>query len=112
MRVSRDFVFDAAHRLENYGGKCEELHGHTWKLRVTVEAPVGEDGLAFDFAEIEKETGRLVLSDLDHSYLNDRIRPPSAENVAVWIWERLSRLPLVEIRVWETRDCSVTYDGK
>lgn len=112
MRVSREFRFEAAHRLENYGGKCEALHGHTWRIRVTVEGPVGDDGLAFDFVRLEQEVRERVLSVVDHVYLNDHIRPPSAENVALWAWDRLSHLPLVEIRVWETPECAVTYDGR
>ena len=111
MRVSRDFRFEAAHRLENYGGRCEELHGHSWKIRVTVEAPVGDDGIAFDFVELDTAVRRDVLSRLDHAYLNDVVRPASAEGVALWIWEKLSPLPLAEIGVWETPDCMVTYDG-
>ena len=111
MRVSREFRFEAAHRLENYGGRCEALHGHTWRLQVTVEAPVGDDGLAFDFVELEREVNEHVISRLDHAYLNDHIRPPSAEKVALWVWDRLSHLPLAEIRVWETPECVVAYDG-
>ncbi|MFH1276918.1 MAG: 6-carboxytetrahydropterin synthase QueD [Candidatus Eisenbacteria bacterium] len=112
MRVSRDFRFEAAHRLENYGGKCEALHGHSWRLRVTVDAPVGENGLAFDFVELERIVREKVLALLDHSYLNDHLSPPSAERVALWVWDRLADLPLAEIRVWETPECVVTYDGK
>ena len=112
MRVSREFRFEAAHRLEDYDGKCEEMHGHSWKIRVTVSAPVGENGLAFDFVELEREVREKVVDHLDHSYLNDMVRPPSAENVAVWAWDRLSHLPLHEVKVWETPECAVVYDGR
>ncbi len=112
MLVSRDFCFEAAHRLENYDGKCETMHGHSWKLRVTVRGAVGADGLAFDFNKLEREVKEHVLSVLDHTYLNDHLSLPSAEGVAMWVWERLSHLPLAEIRVWETPDCVVTYDGR
>ncbi len=111
MRVSRDFRFEAAHRLEDYDGRCEALHGHSWKLRVTVSAPVGEDGLAYDFVKLADEVNEKVISVLDHSYLNELFRPPSAEKVAEWVWERLTHLPLAEIVIWETEDCMVTYDG-
>jgi len=112
MLVSREFRFEAAHRLEEYDGKCEEIHGHSWKVRVTVSAAVGENGLAFDFTALEREVEEKVLSELDHSYLNDKIRPPSAENVALWTWNRLSHLPLCEVKVWETPECAVVYDGR
>jgi 6-pyruvoyltetrahydropterin/6-carboxytetrahydropterin synthase len=112
VRVSREFRFEAAHRLEDSAGKCEALHGHTWCLRVTVEAPVGPDGIAFDFFRIEEEVRRHVLSRIDHTYLNDVCRPPSAENVARWAWDALAHLPLAEIRVGETPECFVAYDGR
>jgi 6-pyruvoyltetrahydropterin/6-carboxytetrahydropterin synthase len=111
VRISRDFGFEAAHRLVDVGGKCEALHGHSWRLRVSVEAPVGPNGIAFDFLELEREVQAHVLSRLDHSYLNDILPSPSAENVAIWAWNALAHLPLSEIQVWETPDCVVTYDG-
>jgi 6-pyruvoyltetrahydropterin/6-carboxytetrahydropterin synthase len=111
VRVSREFTFDAAHRLEHYKGKCEALHGHTYRLRVTLEAPVGPDGIAFDFYEMKRLAGERVLDALDHTYLNDILRQPTAENVAMWIWKRLEGLPLFEIRVWETPTSFVTVRG-
>lgn len=111
MLVSREFEFEAAHRLEDYQGECETLHGHTWKVRVTLSAPVGDDGLAYDFLRLERIVREKVIARLDHSYLNDIVRPPSAERVAVWTWEQLTDLPLREVRIWETKDCSVAYDG-
>jgi len=112
VRVSREFRFEAAHRLRDHGGGCEALHGHTWTLRVTVQAPVREDGLAFDFLLLEEEVRARVLARMDHSYLNDLLPSPSAENVARWAWKALAHLPLAEIRVWETPDSFVAYDGR
>ena len=112
MRVSREFRFEAAHRLEDHGGKCEALHGHTWRVRVTVDAPVGAGGIAFDFGDLDGEVRRHVLAHLDHTYLNERLPIPSAENLARWTWEKLAHLPLAEIRVWETPGSFVSYDGK
>lgn len=111
MLVTKEFTFDAAHNLINYHGSCEKLHGHTWKLHVTVRAPVGEDGLAFDFVELKKIVHSKVVSRLDHGYLNDLLKQSSAENLAVWIWENLKELPLYEIKVWETPTSLVTYYG-
>lgn len=111
MLVTKEFTFDAAHNLINYHGSCEKLHGHTWKLQVTVRAPVGEDGLAFDFVELKRVVHSKVISRLDHSYLNDLLKQSSAENLAVWIWEELKKLPLYEIKVWETPTSLVTYYG-
>ncbi len=111
MIVSRDFEFEAAHRLEEYGGDCEALHGHSWKLRVSLSAPVGSDGLAYDFVKLEDAVRAKVINVLDHTYLNDTVNPPSAERIAIWVWNQLPDLPLSEVRIWETKDCSVIYNG-
>jgi len=65
MLVTKEFSFNGAHKLIGYHGKCERLHGHTWKLHVTIEAPVGEDGLAFDFIELKKIVKEKALAQLD-----------------------------------------------
>ena len=111
MLVSREFEFDAAHKLINYKGKCENLHGHRWKVQVTLQAPMREDGIAFDFAELEKIVKEKVIKKLDHTYLNDLLPQPSTENIALWIWKRLRELPLYEVKVWESPTSWVTYRG-
>lgn len=116
MRVTREFTFDAAHNLPNYHGRCERLHGHTYRLVVTVEAPVDSaTGIAYDFSHLGDVVKETVLVPLDHTYLNETIPTSSAENVTLWIWGRLAeRLPvkLVEITLWETPTSSVTYRGE
>lgn len=103
MKVTKEFVFDAAHYLPNYEGKCERLHGHTWKLHVTVAAPVdARDGLAFDFVKLKNLTMERVVNRLDHQVVNDVVSNPSAELIALWIWHQLRDLPLYEVKVWET----------
>ena len=80
---------------------------------MTVEAPVQENGLAYDFIDLKRIVNEKALDRLDHSYLNDLIPNPSAEHIAIWIWEQLeSSLPLYEIKVFETRTSHVTYRGK
>ena len=114
MIVATEFDFDAAHNLPNYAGKCERLHGHTYRLRVVCEAKVdASSGLAIDFALVKRVVNERVIQSLDHSYLNETIAVPSAENIAVWIWERLDGqgLPLREIQVFETAGCFVVYRG-
>ena len=113
MLVTKEFSFNGAHKLIGYHGKCERLHGHTWKLHVTIEAPVGEDGLAFDFIELKKIVKEKALAQLDHCYLNDLIPNPSAEHIAIWTWKHLEEhLPLFEIKVYETPTSFVTYRGE
>lgn len=114
LRVSKEFHFDAAHRLPDYHGSCERLHGHTWRLLVTVEGVLGKDGMVIDFAELKRVAMEQVVSVLDHSYLNDLLPNPSAEHVAIWAWERLAQalhVPLVEVTVWETATSSASYCG-
>ncbi|MSR74164.1 MAG: 6-carboxytetrahydropterin synthase QueD [Planctomycetes bacterium] len=112
MLISREFTFDAAHNLPRYHGKCERLHGHTFKVRVTVKAPLDTwSGMAFDFHQLKGPVETRVVKVLDHTYINETIANPSAEFMAVWIWEQLKDLPLHEVCVWETPTCQVTYNG-
>lgn len=112
MRVTKTFAFEAAHRLLDYQGKCERLHGHSYKLAVTVDAPVRPDGIAFDFVDLKRIVKTRVVDVLDHRYLNDYVPKSTAENMAAWIWNRLAELPLAEITLWETDSSSVTYRGE
>lgn len=56
--LSKVFGFDAAHKLLFYKGKCSQLHGHTWKLIVSVKGTVNQEGMIMDFLEIEKKVGK------------------------------------------------------
>ncbi len=113
MLLSKDFTFDAAHNLINYHGKCERLHGHTYKLRVIVEGTPDSEGMIIDFIELKALVKERILSRLDHSYINEIISQPSAENIALWIWDELEEsvkrenCSLYEIHVWETADSRV-----
>ncbi len=112
MQVTKTFSFEAAHRLLDYRGKCERLHGHSYRLSVTLDAPVKPDGIAFDFVDLKRAVKERVVDVLDHRYLNDYVPKSTAENVVVWIWDRLDDLPLAEITLWETESSSVTYRGE
>ena len=113
MLLSKDFVFDAAHNLVHYHGKCERLHGHTYKLRVVVEGNPDTEGMIIDFTELKAIVHEHVISRLDHSYINDIISQPSAENIALWVWHELEELlhrdncRLYEVHVWETASSCV-----
>ena len=111
--VSVQFTFAASHFLTKYHGKCENLHGHNYTLIVTIKGPLQEDGIVLDFKLLKKAVDERVVALLDHTHLNDRFENPSAENVAVWIWDRLKGdLPLAEIRLYETDTSYVEYEGK
>jgi 6-pyruvoyltetrahydropterin/6-carboxytetrahydropterin synthase len=113
MLVTREFDFSSAHRLVEYEGRCENLHGHTYRLSVTVEAPMGKDGMAFDFIRLKEIVRKEVVDVLDHRFLNDIIPQSTAENIAIWSWKALADLlPLHEIRLYESPDSYVTYRGE
>ena len=110
---------DAAHYLRGYQGKCENLHGHRYKIVVKVSAPkLNKIGLAYDFTDLKKHLGD-ILERYDHTCLND-LSPfdkinPSAENIAGTIYnelkEKLSAEPvtLVAVEAWETPEQGVGY---
>ncbi len=111
MQVSRVFDFSAAHILD-VEGPCSNLHGHNYKLQVTIEGEVLENGFVMDFADIKKIVKKEVISVLDHSNLNDFIKQPTAEHIVIWIWQKLeSKLPLFELTLFETDDTFVSYKG-
>lgn len=118
MLITREFTFDSAHFLPSYHGKCENIHGHTYRLQVTVKGPVDDEGMVIDFALLKKVVKKQILEKLDHAMINDTIKMASAENIAVWIWNRLadcSEFPedvhLYEVKLWETPHSFVTYHG-
>jgi 6-pyruvoyltetrahydropterin/6-carboxytetrahydropterin synthase len=118
MRLYKDFSFEAAHRLPNVppDHKCARLHGHSFQVRVSVDGPVGErTGWVVDFAEL-KAAFRPVYDQLDHRYLNEvtGLENPTSENLARWIWGRLSPVlvGLSEVEVRETCTSGCVYRGE
>lgn len=115
--VTKEFIFDAAHYLPFYEGKCENLHGHTYKMHVTVQATKEDkhksSGMAFDFAILKRAVKKNIIDIWDHQLLNDHIENPSAENMAEEAWNILKKegLPLYEIKIWETPTSNVVYRG-
>ena len=112
--------FNSAHNLKGYKGKCEDLHGHNWKVKVSVRSDVLDKvGMVVDF-KILKACLNNVIDKLDHKYLNEleyfkKINPTS-ENIARYIYESMSEdvdSPDVEsVTVWETDSASATYSLK
>ena len=110
-----EFQFNAAHRLPYYDGPCFHTHGHNYRLLVLVEGPVNPDtGLSIDFGRVKSLVQEHVLDGIDHNDLNQVLDNPTAENVVVWMWDRLSpHLPsLVELQLFETADAAVIYRGE
>ncbi len=111
--------FSSAHRLRNYHGKCEALHGHNWKVEVLVaSSSVDREGMVVDFRTL-KESTRTILETLDHRYLNELPdfleKNPSSENIARYIFDRLKpvlkgcRVVLKKVSVWESETACASY---
>jgi 6-pyruvoyltetrahydropterin/6-carboxytetrahydropterin synthase len=108
VNITRGFTFDAAHVLPWHRGKCSRMHGHTYRLEVTVTGPLDPNGIVMDFSDLKRIVREHVLNPLDHTLLNDQIDNPTAERVALHILCTLQpHLPVHAIRLWETADCSV-----
>ena len=111
--------FAAAHNLINYQGDCENLHGHNWRVEVTVAARKLDDaGLGIDFKILKKQTNQL-LDELDHKYLNDlepfKTDSPSSENISRYLFESLSdalnsdNVTVERVNVWESDNACASY---
>lgn len=117
MIVLKEFEFDAAHYLPEYNGKCERLHGHTYKLVVKVQGTPDHEGMVIDFISLKNIVKENVLVHLDHACINDILPQPSAENISVWVWNKLKDLlhsdnyDLYEVEVWETKTSGCIYRG-
>lgn len=93
MKVTKSFTFDAAHALTNYHGACERLHGHTYRLDVTIEGPLNPaTGMVVDFLLLKTVVQERIIARVDHNSLNDLLKNPSAELLAVWVWDELKNL--------------------
>ncbi|HPW16871.1 MAG TPA: 6-carboxytetrahydropterin synthase [Candidatus Aminicenantes bacterium] len=101
--------FSAAHYLEGYRGKCEKVHGHTFRVEVAVRArELDGAGIGYDFTEIRKALAAVLP---DHAFLNEAFPfNPSAENLARHFYGELKRsYPVASVTVWESEDASATY---
>lgn len=113
--------FSSAHQLRGYKGKCENLHGHNWKVVASVKGgKLNEIGLLLDYSLMKKML-RSILVTLDHKNLNE-IHPfteinPSSENIAQFIHERFSvelnahspQIAVESIIIWESETSKCTY---
>jgi 6-pyruvoyltetrahydropterin/6-carboxytetrahydropterin synthase len=112
--------FAAAHQLKMVAKKCENLHGHNWKIEVCVAGEkLNKAGVLIDFGELKKHISEIVEK-LDHRFLNelgyfsDSI-PPSSENIAKFISDELeaginnSSIRVSRVTAWESEDACATY---
>jgi 6-pyruvoyltetrahydropterin/6-carboxytetrahydropterin synthase len=115
--VSVTGTFSSAHNLREYKGKCEELHGHNWKVEVEAGSEqLDKAGMVIDFHTLKSELGK-VLEELDHKYLNElghfKVFNPTSENIAKYIHDRIKNvfpgMEIVKATVWETESSRATY---
>ena len=128
--VTKLFEFEACHHLPHYDGACHNLHGHSYKLEVTVSGQVSKNekdpkcGMIIDFKDLKANVGHLIIDDLDHYNLNDKLWfNTTAENMAVYFYELLSKyfitlsekegryIALTEVKLWETPTSFASYKG-
>lgn len=109
--VSKEFTFDAAHHLHCYEGKCKNLHGHTYKVVFGISGYVNEIGLAIDFGDIKEIWKNEIEIYLDHRYLNETLPAmnTTAENMVVWIYEKMAEALTKENRVTEYKGARVEF---
>ncbi|MBI4442846.1 MAG: 6-carboxytetrahydropterin synthase QueD [Acidobacteria bacterium] len=123
--VSVEESFAAGHALRGYRGKCENVHGHNYKIRVTLEgSELNSIGLLYDFKDL-KEAIQCHIRKLDHQFMND-VPPfdainPSAENLAKYFYDEVTRLLAEDathpqapcrvraVKVWETDTTTASY---
>ena len=121
--VSVEETFAAGHALRGYHGKCENVHGHNYRVRALIAGEsLAAAGLLVDFVDL-KQILRAIIEKLDHRFLND-VPPfdklnPSAENMAQYFHQELSRglsgtaraneVHVSEVKIWETDTATATY---
>ncbi|MDR3330881.1 MAG: 6-carboxytetrahydropterin synthase QueD [Endomicrobium sp.] len=116
-KISVTRKFASAHCLREYKGKCENLHGHNWKIKAVFSgSKLDNTGMLIDFGNIKKHMNKIIAY-LDHKFLND-IDPfnninPTSENIALFIIEQLKfveteNAKIHEVEVWESESSSAT----
>ena len=111
--------FAAAHQLTMVGEKCENMHGHNWKVEVHVTGEkLDHAGVLVDFGIIKKHVA-AIMSKLDHKYLNEleyfKNQQPSSENIAFFVATELQKImnksaaKVSRVTAWESHDSSATY---
>ncbi len=140
MKISKIFTFDASHMLDGHDGKCQNLHGHTYQLEVTVASILinegAKAGMVMDFADLKTWVKQTILEPFDHAFLyhgnNEREsqiaallegwqmktlrlnQRTTAEHLAIEMYHRLQAVgvPVCRIKLWETPTSYAEYEGE
>lgn len=115
--VTKVFTFDSAHNLRDYEGECKNLHGHTYKLEITVSGELDKIGMVCDFKELNSLVKDNIISKLDHKYLNEVFEfNPTCEMMVKWMWDKCSEMfsgkqyKIKKIVLWETPTSFATIE--
>nr|WP_294518742.1 6-carboxytetrahydropterin synthase QueD [uncultured Rhodopila sp.] len=118
MKITQAFTFEAAHRLPNVppAHRCHRMHGHSYRVELRLQGEVDPvTGFVADFFDIESAFQPL-LDRLDHNCLNEieGLENPTAEHIAIWIWDRLRSTlsQLAAVVVYETPNCWAEHEGQ
>ncbi|MBA2123654.1 6-carboxytetrahydropterin synthase QueD [bacterium Unc6] len=111
-------TFSGAHNLREYQGECEKLHGHNWKVEVSVTGILNRLGMVIDFTVL-RDSLKSILSKIDHTYLNEipyfKKNNPTSENITKYIAQELKKdkdlkkIKIISIKVWEKDTAAATY---
>lgn len=107
--ISKSIEIDASHVVDGYNGPCARLHGHRWKIEVSVLVEKLDDiGIGIDFSDIKKALESL---NLDHQHLNDFLSPATAECLAKYIFDKMKEKGIIpyKVTVWETPSNKIEY---
>ena len=109
-------AFSSAHNLRGYKGKCEELHGHNWRVQINIKSDrLDKIGMVLDFKLLKNKLS-ACLEQMDHKYLNKlpyfKKVNPTSENIAAYIYKKLIvQTPLLKsVTVWENNTSCATYE--
>jgi 6-pyruvoyltetrahydropterin/6-carboxytetrahydropterin synthase len=113
--ITKVFTFDSAHHLNDYEGKCKNIHGHTYKLEVTVKGMPDKRGMVIDFHDLNDLVEAEVISKIDHKYLNEMFDfNTTCEFIGLWIWDQIAvrisatGCTLEKLVLWETPSSFIT----
>ena len=126
--LTKKTSFEACHYLNNYDGKCSRMHGHSYKLEVTVSGYIDPDyadnsafcaveAMVVDFKELKEVINHHVVDKLDHNDLNIYFEQPTAEIMVIWIFDTIANyfkgtdVRVESVKLWETEDSFAEYRG-
>jgi len=122
LTISKMFTLEAAHFLPNHEGKCKHLHGHAYKIEITLIGKKQDrgpaQGMILDFGKLKQLVNMFIIDELDHKLLNGipGLENPTAENMVEWIFDvlmsksELMRTHLFRVKVWETEGACAIFE--